>query len=316
MVSAIVVLALAGCSSGSAGPIAAKNGTVTLRVGYIPIADCAPLFIGIQKGFFAQQHLKIDPKPAAGGAAIIPALEGGSYDFGFSNATSILLGSSHGLGLRVIGQGVRGGASDRSDFSAILVKNGGPIKSARDLNGKTVAVNTLQSLASLTADASLARRGVNVKSLKFLEVEFPDMAAAVEKGRVDAAWVVEPFVTLGTSQGQHGLVHPFADTSPGLEVSEWVTTDRFLARNGAVAQRFYRAITQANVYAQQHPDAVRKAVLTYTKIPAKVARVMKLPSWGASPNRQSLAMESRLAQRYGFYKTGVDVNALFPSFVH
>ena len=36
----------------------------------IPIADVAPLYVGIEQGFFKEEKLEIEPKIAAGGAAV------------------------------------------------------------------------------------------------------------------------------------------------------------------------------------------------------------------------------------------------------
>ena len=48
------------------------GGPTTLKVGVIPIADVAPLYLGIDKGFFEEQQLTIQPQLAEGGAAITP----------------------------------------------------------------------------------------------------------------------------------------------------------------------------------------------------------------------------------------------------
>ena len=59
----------------------------------------------------------------------------------------------------------------------------GPIKSGKDLEGKTIAVNTLKNICEVTIKASLEKEGVDVDKLKFTEVPFPDMLAALENGR-------------------------------------------------------------------------------------------------------------------------------------
>jgi NitT/TauT family transport system substrate-binding protein len=53
-------------------------------------------------------------------------------------------------------------------------------------------------------------------------------------------------------------------------------------------------------YAQGHPDEVRQIVTTYTKIPPKVAKVMKLPQWGPNLNEPTIQRTMELAKKYGF----------------
>ena len=64
------------------------SGPTKLKVGVIPIADVAPLYLGIEKGFFKEESLEIEPVLAEGGAAIVPAVISGANQIGFSNATS------------------------------------------------------------------------------------------------------------------------------------------------------------------------------------------------------------------------------------
>ena len=84
----------------------------TLNVGVIPIADVAPLYLGIDKGFFKEEQLTIKPQLAEGGAAITPAVVSGDFQIGFSNTISLLIAASEDLPVQIISQRVLGGTSD------------------------------------------------------------------------------------------------------------------------------------------------------------------------------------------------------------
>jgi NitT/TauT family transport system substrate-binding protein len=180
----------------------------TLNVGVIPIADVAPLYLGIDKGFFKEQQLTIKPQLAEGGAAITPAVVSGDFQIGFSNTISLLIAASEDLPVQIISQGVLGGKSEEEAWADLLVLKDGPIKEPKDLEGKTIAVNTLKNICEVTIKASLEPEGVAVDTLEFTEVPFPDMNAALEAGRVDAACVVEPFVSQGKAGKARGIA-PF-----------------------------------------------------------------------------------------------------------
>jgi ABC-type amino acid transport substrate-binding protein len=104
-------------------------------------------------------------------------------------------------------------------YDAVLVKDSGPIRTPKDLEGRTVAVNTLQNVGPLTINAALEKAGVDYESVKYVEVPFPEMAAALEADRVDAAWVVEPFVTQGRRSGARPVLFPFEGTVADLTVA-------------------------------------------------------------------------------------------------
>src|SRR3954453_20730105 len=288
---AVVLLAaaaaVAGCGSSSGGGGGAKGKPATLQVGVIPIADVAPLYLGIQKGFFKQEKLTIKPKPAPGGAAIVAATVSGEDQIGFSNTTSLLIANSKNVPVKLIAQGVIGAAKadPKQAWDAVLVKKGSSIKTPKDLEGKTVAVNTLQNVGPLTINTALKAQGVDYKKVKYAEIPFPDALGALDAGRVDAAWEVEPFVSLGKSQGDTSVLYPYEQTAPKLTVASYFTTKQYLAQNEDAVSRFVAAMNKSLTYAQSHPAEVRKIVLTYTKIPPEAAQKMSLAQWSPDIGR-------------------------------
>src|ERR671914_2302470 len=204
------VLVAAGCGDdeegGGGGEGAAEQ--TTLRVGVIPIADVAPLYLGMKQGFFEDQNLKIEPQLAEGGAAITPAVLSGDFQVGFSNTISLLIAASKELPVTIISQGVLGGKTEDEAWADLLVLKDGTIKEPKDLEGKTIAVNTLNNICEVTIKASLEKEGVAVETLKFAEVPFPDMNAALEGGRGGRARVVQPFVSQGKAGKARGIA-PF-----------------------------------------------------------------------------------------------------------
>ena len=111
---ALVFALVAGCgddggSGGGGGDGGGASEPVTLKVGVIPIADVAPLYLGMDKGFFEEEGLTIEPQLAEGGAAIVPSVVSGDYQIGFSNTTSLIIAASKKLPIQIISQGVLAG---------------------------------------------------------------------------------------------------------------------------------------------------------------------------------------------------------------
>src|ERR671916_3066916 len=237
------------------------GGATTLRVGVIPIADVAPLYLGMKKGFFEEEQLTLKPQLAEGGAAITPAVVSGDFQIGFSNTISLLIAASQDLPVEIISQGVLGGKSEEEAWADLLVLKDGPIKEPKDLEGKTIAVNTLKNICEVTIRASLADMGVDDSTLKFTEVPFPDMNAALEAERVDGACVVEPFVSQGKAGKARGVDPFYVNTAPDLSVATYFTSRQYAEQNKEVVDRFVAAINKSLDYAQAHPDETR-AVLT------------------------------------------------------
>src|SRR4051812_299913 len=155
-----VAVASCGDDGGSGG--GGGSGPQTLKVGVIPIADVAPLYLGRKKGFFKEEQLTINPQLAEGGAAITPAVVSGDFQFGFSNTISMLIASSKGLPIQIISQGVLAGKTQKDAWANLLVPKNGPVQQPKDLEGKTIAVNTLKNICEVTIKASLEKEGVDV----------------------------------------------------------------------------------------------------------------------------------------------------------
>jgi NitT/TauT family transport system substrate-binding protein len=304
------LLPAVSCGDDDGGGGGDSSGTQTLKVGVIPIADVAPLYLGIDKGFFEEEQLKIEPQLAEGGAAITPAVLSGDFQIGFSNTISLLIAASKDLPVEIISQGVLAGKSEEDAWADLLVLKDGPIQDGSDLEGKTIAVNTLKNICEVTIKASLEKDGVDVDKLKFTEVPFPDMNAALEQKRVDGACVVEPFVSQGKAGAAKGIDPFYVRTAPDLTIATYFTTKQYAEENADTVDRFVRAMNKSLEYAQSHPDEVRKILLDYTEIPPEAAEAIKLPTWRTDLNEPTIEKLSELSKKYGLIEEEPDLNEL------
>lgn len=314
-----IATVLAGCgssggsSSGSAG--SGANGSSgklrTVQVGAIPIVDDAPLYVGVKQGFFVKHGIKLKISTAQGGAAIVPGVISGQFQFGFVNMTSVILAVSKGLPLTVVAPGVFANTKT-PDYSAIMVKKGSSIKTAKDLEGKTVSVNTLKNIGDTTVRESVRKAGGDPSKVKFVELAFPDMPAALENGRIDAAWVVEPFETILLGQGARVVAYNFFDTAPDLMVASYVASKKLEKSDPGLVKDFAAAMDESLKYSQDHTDEARKITGTYTKIPQDVLSKMIMPQWSTTINRESTQKLVDLALKDGLISKKVDLSSFLP----
>ena len=311
---AACALGLAACGddddSGGGESSGGAPKPATLKVGVIPIADVAPLYLGVDKGFFKEQGLTIEPQLAEGGAAITPAVVSGDFQIGFSNTISLLIAASKKLPVQIISQGVLGGTSEEEAWADLLVLKDGPVKTPKDLEGKTIAVNTLKNICEVTIKASLEPQGVDIGKLKFTEVPFPDMNAALDAKRVDAACVVEPFVSQGKAGKATGIDPFYVKTAPDLTVATYFTSTKYASENADVVDRFVKAMGKSLEFAQSNPDEARRILLTYTQIPPEAAQAIKLPVWRTDLNRPTIEKLAELSQKYGLIEEQPNLDEL------
>ena len=301
--------AVAGCGGGDGG--GAKEGEpATLKVGVLPIADVAPLYVGMDKGFFKQEKLTIKPQVLQGGAEVTAAVVSGDTQIGFSATSPLLVAKSKNVPVQILTQGNQAAATQAQAWDGLMVRKGSDIRSLEDLEGKTVAVNALKSMPELTARAFLDGKGVDVSKIEFTEVPFPEMTAAVDGGRVDAATAVEPFVSQAKGGGARSLGSYLTGLEPKLTVGTYFSSTPYIEKNADVAERFAKAMNRSLEYTAEHPEAARKAVTGYTKIPPQAAKAMKLSLWSSDLNRPSIKLVADQAQKFGFVKEKPSVDEL------
>jgi NitT/TauT family transport system substrate-binding protein len=315
-VTLATVAATAGCgssSSGTGGSASSGNGGATqVKVGVIPIVDVAPLYLGQKKGFFSKRGIDLKMVTAQGGAAIVPGVVSGQFQFGFSNVTSLMLAQTKGVPIKSVVNGVASNGKVGADVTGVAVKKNSSIKSAKDLVGKKVAVNTLQNIGDTTVRESVRKAGGDPSKVKFVEMPFDQMPAALDAGQVDAAWMAEPALTIARGQGARVVASPFAETDPKLTVATYFTSTKLLKQKPDLVKKFTAAMTESLEYASQHPDEARQILTGYTKISGAVLQKLSLPSWPTDIDMASLQKLASLGEEDGIFgDKKPDLNALF-----
>jgi len=306
--------ACGGASSGSGATGGSSSAALTpITVGTIPIIDVAPIYLGKEKGFFAEEGLDLTLKTASGGAEIIPAVMAGQDQFGFSNVTSLLIANSRGLPVKVVAPGNFSTGVEGKDFGGVVAPNDSSIENAADLEGKTVAVNNLNNIGQTSVNAAVRKAGGDPSKVKYVELAFPDMPAALANHRVDAAFVVEPFLTITKSQGNKVIAWCFVDTAPKLMIAAYFTSEQYATQNPQVVQGFTAAIEKSLAYAADHPDEARQMLLTYTKITPDVVAKVTLPTWSTTISRESVQTLADLSLQDGVVTKAPDLSTLLPA---
>ncbi|AGL17696.1 ABC transporter substrate-binding protein [Actinoplanes sp. N902-109] len=312
VIAAVVVLVTTVAAAGCSGSPAPRRHVDRVSLGVIPIVDVAPAYLGKAKGFFTERGIELTLVPEQGGAAIVQGVLKGKYPFGFSNATSLMAAQAAGSPVKAIATGVASTGRAGRDFSAVVVRDGSAIHSARDLAGRRIAVNALKSLGDTTVRQSVRKAGGNADHLRFEAMPFAAMPAALQAGTVDAAWVVEPQLSEALTQGSQVVASNYVDTAPDLTVALYFTGTALIGRDADLVARFRAAIEESLTYATAHPDEVRDIIGTYTPISDVVRTAMILPSWPHDINRASLDELATLGDEDGIFSKPPQLDELLP----
>src|SRR5215469_10885864 len=301
-----VALTVAGCgtsSSSASGSGGAAAVTTTITVG-IPAAITADaVLIAQDKGYFTQHHLKVNVETLNGGAANVPALQGGAIQIAQSNVLSEIQGAAQGLAVPCFAGAFA--LTQAGSFLPLVASAKSGIKKPAQLAGKTIAVNATGGVNQLLTDAWLAQQGVSYKSIHYIGMGFPDMPEAIGSGRVDAAVSVEPFGTEMRQQGANLLSGYLESNIAGSPIfSCWNATANWLAKNQKAAADFVAAIQQANDFINNQPGQFRAYLGKTTKMAPKVIQVLSLPSFTTNMSNADVTEWEAAAHKYGILTGG------------
>jgi NitT/TauT family transport system substrate-binding protein len=308
-----VALALPACGDDDDGASASsKSGgeLVKVNVGVLPLAAVTPVYLGQEKGFFREEGLDVTPQQTQGGAATLPSVISGDFQFGYSNNVSLLLASVEGLPIEIVSNGNDEAEEVDQINSVVVSKKGSAIKQPADLAGKKIAVNTLNNIGDVTVKAALQKKGVDISGLEFVELPFPEMIPALERGRVDAAWLVEPFSYAAKAAGHQVIIQPFYDTKPGLSIATYFTSKKYAEQNPEIVDSFVRAMNKSLEYTAAHPDELRSTLLKFTEIPPEVADKMALPTFTPKIKVDDIKLTGELMEEFGLIDEQPDWDTL------
>jgi NitT/TauT family transport system substrate-binding protein len=184
---------------GAALPQAAR-----VRLGVVGIVPGAGYYLAIEKGYFAEQGLDVEAIPFVTTAEQTAPLAAGQLDVG-GGATSAGLFNAIARGVDIKLVADQGHTEAGRPGNALVVRraaaDAGQLRGVADLRGRRIAIASTSIGVVSDLRGYLAQGGLMLSDVTLEQLAFPDMAPALSNGSVDAAILVEPFLTLVQQSG-------------------------------------------------------------------------------------------------------------------
>ncbi|MEV4067036.1 ABC transporter substrate-binding protein [Nonomuraea dietziae] len=304
----LLVSGVTACGGDDGGAAQEKT---TLTVGVVPVPSSAPLFIAEKNGFFKAEGLTVKTEIIQAPQAVMPKILNGSMDAFLTSYVSLLAINDSGAAKLRLFQHVQTAAPG---IASVVVPKDSPIRTAADLKGKTVGVNVLRALGQTVTNAHLQQAGLKPDDVKFTAVPFADQLTALSTKKIDAAWLVEPFLTAARKDlGAVEVIDTTSGPTAGLPLDAWGVSEEWLTKNPKTAAAFHRALAKAQQIASADRNAINAVIPTYTQIPAAAASAMKLGEFSAEVDKASFQKLADLLHGYGYLKAKPDVTTMIPS---
>jgi NitT/TauT family transport system substrate-binding protein len=245
----------------------------TIRIAAAPDDDVTPLLYAQRAGLFRAAGIALDLERVAGGAAATTAVTAGAADVGLADLVPLI--SAHSRGIPVILIAPAGIYAARTPPSGILVLKDSPIRSARDLAGKTISAPGLRGLSWLGTNAWIDANGGDAKAVRFVEVPAPLVAAALDAGRIDVGTLANPSFAEDMASGKYRVIGHYVEAiGTGILQTAWFTTAGYGAKNRDALELFTRVVHQAGEYTNRHHDETVDLLAAYSGLDPATIRHM------------------------------------------
>ena len=228
--------------------IVRAQSTPKIRIGFWPIASGLPFYVALEKGYFKEAGLDVEPQKYASAQQVMEAMLSGRAE-GSSNGTAsavLAIGEIAQPGLFKIF--CTNPTNAKYVLDEFIVAKDSPVKTLADLKGKKVASGPGIQNVTL-AKVMLERAGAGAVSVS--ELPIGQHVASIVAGQVDAAYTLEPTGTVGRLNG----------TTRVLEVgvvAKYILGDPMAPWHGGAA-------TLTSAFIQKYPAETKKFIAAYAK---------------------------------------------------
>ena len=289
-------------------PVATVAQQTTIKLGLLPFSELLAAVIADKQGYFKDAGLAIESAKFDSGAIAVPVLQSGRMDIVLSNTVATFQAIEQGLDAVVLAPAAVVRTAPPDTTTAVMARKGA-IRSPKDLEGKRIAVNVINSTAWLHAMAWLEKHGVDRTKVRFAEVPFPQMNDPLLNGQIDAIVQVEPFRSALMASGNAEIVGwPYVETAPDTDITQYIALTSWVEKNRATAAKFVAAVTKGAQFAARNEAATRDINMQFTNLNPALKDKVLLPRLGTAINLKEMSHTIELMRKYGLLKTPVDLS--------
>ena len=249
-------------------------------------------------GSFKKAGLDVEIQTFTAGGPVTAAVAGGSADIGIAGAPTIAAASLHGIPFQFLAAG--GIYTSDHPTTGIVVATDGPIKTARDFEGQSIAVGAIKDGNWLAAVAWIDTHGGDASKVKFVELPFAEMGPAIKRGTIAGGTLPEPSQTRAMKTGGLRMfAHHFDAYGKRTLIGGWFARAEWIAANAATARRYAGVIYQTARWANARPAESAPILANVSKIDDETMRTMIRCHYGESLTPALVQSQLDLSVKYG-----------------
>jgi len=254
-----------------------------IRVGYWPIAAGLPFYVAVEKGFFKEAGVEVEPIKFAGAQQVMEAMLSGRAD-GSANGTgsaNLAIGEIASPGLfKII---VSNPSNAKNVLDEFLVPKESAVKAISELKGKKVGSGP--GIQNVTLCKTVLERS-GVTDATVIELPIGQHVASIAAGQIDAVYTLEPTGTVGRLNGvtrvlEAGVIAKYILGNP---MAPWFggsasVTNEFIGKAPEVTKKYIAAYARGVEFVRKQPADARQYLKGYTAIEGQLTAEVPLAAY-------------------------------------
>jgi NitT/TauT family transport system substrate-binding protein len=279
-----------------------------IQVGCTATSDCASAMVAVDEGIFKKHGLDVEMTRIALNSTIPAAILSNSIQIGGPTSTVFLQSVDGGLDLVAIA-GASTMNKSSNDAVAAFVRNGVDITQPKDFAGKKIGAPGLGAFLHVLFRKWLIEKGVDPKTVNFVEVTFPTMNDVLKSGSVDAVLTAEPFIARMTAAGTGTVgVRYAADLARTEPIIFYAASRDWAEKNPDTVKRFREAIAESAVIVNTDREKASAAIANFTKQPLELVKMVPPSHSDPVLAAAQLAWWIDVMKQQNMLQTDIDLN--------
>ena len=238
------ISAITGIVAAAARPLGAQ-GLPQIRAVATALDQSGALFYAHDLGIFSKHGLDVVITTPNDNSLAVPSIVSNAMDVAYTNILAIEQAFRKGLPITLVAPAAVNDSRFPNNY--LLVPKDSPIKTPLDLQGKTLGTAPLKNLGDTCTNAWVQQHGGDPAKVKWVEIPYIACGDAMQSGRIDGAFIVEPYATRLRSTTRL-LGRPYEAIANRFLGAGYITSKQWASDHPDLVTRFAAAIREASAW--------------------------------------------------------------------
>lgn len=223
-----------------------ESDKIVFQLDWLPGGDKAPIYVGIQKGFFAEQGIEVVISQGRGSTDSISKIASGTSNIGLTDLTALLMAKAQ----NDVPVSAVYNVFSQAAYAFFSLSDSG-IDSVQDVSNKRIATSPFTS-SNIFLPLLLTVNNIDEDSIQLIKADPGALNPMLIMGRVDViiSWITDSYKLMNQASeaGKKLNVMPWYEAGLNIYSTSLIVNDKFIEEHPELVKKFINAYAQSVEY--------------------------------------------------------------------